>query len=238
MSETDALVPGWTRFKQGKTQKYRSPDGTVYGYWAYSKVYRHYRNTGETLDVPPGPRYGGQQRNTSSQPHSEDISWLDNEPETGFKIEMPEPKPTPSGKTAKGLFTAKQLSEGFGTGLIILTSIAAAATRVPEIQMRENEVKAISIPLGNITERSKYNATIGKLLVDNSDYAIMGYALYQYIDRVSTAINERKQANGPIRNDSQVASGGQSGISNGNGYGPAPLPYSPKGLRGIVNPNG
>lgn len=238
-TEAGAKVPGWTRLKVGRASKYRAPDGQVVGSWAYSSVLKHWQRTGEALKSPLTQKAGiqGSISTQNYQDNSDDINGLDfssPQPPEPRIVEIPEAKPTPASKTAKGLFTARQLSEGYATALILVTSIVAVALSLPEAQMRENEVKAISIPLANLTERSRYNRMVGSIIVEKSDYLVLGYALYQYVDRVTTALRERNGNAGPVGNAPQAQGTGPNGATGVNGTGGVPLPYASKGLRGIV----
>lgn len=253
--ESDARVPGWTLLKApGKGVRYRAPDGSEVGYYAYKSALTHYEKTGVAPQSPLGTRWMQYQKDGASifsQGSHERTSMRKeiNIPDTDetLVLDLPEPKSTPSSRTKSGLFSAKELSDGAITLLVILTSLIAVSTQLPEAQMSEIELKAIAVPLGNIVERSKYNRAVGSLIVGKSDYLTLGYALYVYIDRVSSAARERKQhaTHQPIGNAGQAQgnygayTGTAAGVSNGN-IGPLngiALRAAPSGLRGYT-PNG
>ena len=244
--ESDARVPGWTLLKApGKGVRYRAPDGSEVGYYAYKSALTHYEKTGVAPQSPLGTRWMQYQKEGASifSTDSHDKSsmrkefTLPNTDET-LVLDMPDPKPTPSSKTKSGLFNSKELSDGIITLLVILTSVLAVATQLPEAQMSEVELKAIAVPLGNIIERSKYNKAVGSLIVGKSDYLTLGYALYIYVDRVSSAARVRKQnaVNQPVGNASQAQGYGAYNGAGGN-LGPlngVSLRTSPSGLRGYT----
>lgn len=247
--ESDARVPGWTLLKApGKGVRYRAPDGSEVGYYAYKSALTHYEKTGVAPQSPLGTRWMQYQKEGASifSTDSHDKSSMRKEipipnSDDTLVLDLPDPKPTPSSRTKSGLFTAKELGDGSMTLLIILTSIIAMATQLPEAQMTEVELKAIAIPLGNIMERSKYNKEIGAIIVGKNDYLTLGYSLYVYIDRVGTAARVRKSnaTYQPAGNAGQNQ--GYAGVTGGNGnFGVAsgvPLRVTPSGLRGYT-PNG
>lgn len=242
----NTILPGWETIQQkGKSTKYRAPDGNIVSYYGFRSAATHYKNTGIVPQSPLGTRWKSyqEQHNASFSGGKRDRSIIDADPhvsgeegsDDAFVLDLPEPRPTPGKRTSSGLFTSRELSDGFATILIILTSLMAAASRVPEAQMTETEVKAISIPLANIVERSKYNKMIGMAVVGKSDYLTLGYALFTYINRVSDAQRER-------RNNAQPSGTSQQNTGNGNGAVGGfnagnigvPLRVAPSGLRGYT----
>lgn len=223
--QSDARVPGWkiVRSDGSSTVRYLSPNGTEVGAWAYNTVYKHWQKTGTVPQDPIGDRYKFFQKRTPSSPinnHtiSGDIG-VNDDPDTESVIPIPIPEPKNTSSTRKsGLFSSRDLSSGFASLLVIMTAIVAQATQIPEAQMTEVEVKAISIPLGNIVERSKYNKTIGNVIVDKYDWVQLGYALYTYIDRVGTAYGEKARANKKPTGNTGGVTGPQD--NNSNGYNP------------------
>lgn len=239
--ESPARVPGWTLIRSGKSNKYRAPNGDLVGDYSYRRIYNEYKRTGVA------PQSSGRNSSASFSPHESSTTdikgtideaprldvWQPDEP---VKLDMPTPKPTPATKTAAGKYSAKDLSVGLQTALVIVTSIVAVATQLPEAQMNEQEVKAIAIPLANILERSRYNQTVGRLVIGKSDYALLGYALYQYVDRVTVAAREKKygpKSQPPGANQPYPAAGSGNGAVPAQGAG-VPLHYAPTGLRGFT----
>lgn len=240
--ESPARVPGWTLIRSGKSNKYRAPNGDIVGDYSYRRIYNEYKRTGVA------PQSSGRNSSAPFSSHESStntISGTINEPprldvwqpDEPVRLDMPAPKPTPATKTAAGKYSAKDLSIGLQTALVIITSIVAVALQVPEAQMNEQEVKAIGIPLANIIEHSRYNQTVGRLVIGKSDYALLGYALYQYVDRVTIALREKKY--GP---QSKPAGANQPPQQPGAGNGATPsapgvpLHYAPTGLRGFTPP--
>lgn len=238
VSESPARIPGWTRLKQDTGSSfYRAPDGSTVGQWVYAKAFDSYRKTGVAPQTPPGEKWR-QMRRPSSRPSPKKEEQFEelvttipvgDDGET-IALEMPEVKQS-AHKTKSGLFSAKDISQGLSVVLVIVTALIAIATQLPDAQMTEAEVRAVSIPLGNIIERSRYNRTIGAMIVDKSDYLTLGYALYVYIDRVASAARERR-ANGP----SQYTGPATGNAGSGNGAIPAgvPLRPAPQGLRNVT----
>lgn len=246
--ESDARVPGWKiiRFPDRGTIRYRSPNGEEVGAWAYNSVLKHYQKTGVASPSPLGTRWKAFQKDGTVSPaisHDNSGSSISFDvPNTDEQISIDIPEASPRSTKRSGLFSSRELSLGYSNVFIILTSIIAMALQLPEAQMNEVEIKAISIPLGNITERSKYNRTVGKMLVNNVDYMQLGYALYLYFDRVSKAMRERSANNRSIKDAGQTKQpiSGQPG-TNGHGTGSQSagvfLRPTPTGHRGITGIN-
>lgn len=248
VTESPARIPGWTLMRNPDTKsvRYRAPDGSEVGAWAYNTTYKHYQKTGEALHSPLGTRWqhysnsgGFSSRNQPNKDESPSKIHVPVTEDDELVLELPEPKLTPASKSRSGLFTARELSDGFSAVFVILTSIMAMALALPEAQMTPTELKAISIPLGNIIERSKYNKSIGSVIVGKTDWFTLGYALFMYTERVSTSARERKaqknaQPAGLTQQNAQP--GPAAGGSNGsyNGYAGVPLHPSPAGLRGFT----
>lgn len=254
-TETDARVPGWKLVREpGRSHKYLSPDGQLIGDWAYRRVYQHYQRTGEASQSPiratgRADRQPPKQTGTYvPYSHPESIPGLildapqpqqqsrhEVPPQQFDNIELPEPKLTPSGRTAQNKFSAKEISLGVQTLFILVTSILAIASHISDVQMTELEVKAIAIPLANIIERSKFNQTIGTLVVGKSDYIMLGYALYSYMDRTTTALREKRHG---FQEPAGTNTAFEGAAVRGNGYTGTPgaaIKYSPSGLRGITH---
>jgi len=243
VTESPARVPGWTLIRGlQKGVRYRAPDGTEVGAWAYNTAKKQYDKTGMPPQSPIGTGWQRFQKTGSVSSHKspvyeELVASIPIGDDDEISLALPEVKPTANSRTKSGLFNAKELSTGLNAVLVIATSLIAVALSLPEAQMTETEVRAISIPLANIIERSKYNKTIGALIVDKSDYLTIGYTLYIYIDRVANAAKEKRlgQSAGNISQATQPAGGGVG--LNGNGGGSAvgvPLRPTPQGLRGIT----
>lgn len=240
--ESPARLPGWTllRYPDRKGVRYRAPDGNEVGAWAYNTALSSYKKTGDPPQSPVGTSWKRFQNDAGvssrkSSVNDEMMSFID-VPGTdeSISLDLPKVSTTPASRTKSGLFTAKEMSEGIQTLLVILTSLMAVATSLPEAQMTENEVRAISIPLANIFERSKYNKVIGNMIVGKSDYLTLGYALYVYANRVAVAARERRDANQPIGPIGKVETAPVPGTGlNGNGTG-VPLRSAPSGLRGYT----
>ena len=242
--ESPARLPGWTllRYPDRKGVRYRAPDGNEVGAWAYNTALSSYRKTGDPPQSPVGTSWKKFQNNAGvssrKSPVNDEMTSFIDVPGTdeAISLDLPQTRPTPASRTKTGLFTAKEMSEGIQTLLVILTSLMAVATSIPEAQMTETEVKAISIPLANILERSKYNKVIGNMIVGKSDYLTLGYALYVYASRVAGAARERRDANqsiGPLGKVETAPVPGTAAGLNGNGAG-VPLRSAPTGLRGYT----
>lgn len=245
--EGSARVPGWTLLKApGKGVRYRAPDGSEVGYYAYKSALTHYQKTGVAPQSPLGTRwmqyqkegasiFSGKNHDITAVPEMRKEIHLPGSDDT-LVLDVPEPKLTSTSKSKSGLFSSRELSEGFQAILIIATSILAAVSQLPEAQMTDMELKAICVPLGNIIERSKFNKVVGNAVVGKNDYFTLGYALYVYVDRVSSASRERKYANNQsFGNAGQTQGYGPVGGSNGNG--PVigvPLRVTPSGLRNFT----
>lgn len=234
-TESPARVPGWTLIRTGRSNQYRSPNGKIVGDYTYRRVYKKWKSDG-TVDQqfvdPAAQNVSAMHDSSTTGANTYNVepptleSW---EPDEAVRVELPQARSMPSPRTGKD-YAAKDLASGVGTVLIIFTSIVATLTQIPEVQMRENEVKAISVPIGNIIARSRFNRIIGGIVSDNADWIMAGYAFYSYMDRVTSAINARRQANGPAGPNSQNT---QSGANGAAPIG-VPLHYTPTGLRGIV----
>jgi len=240
VSESPARIPGWTRLKQDSGSSfYRAPDGSEVGQFVYKQAFEHYRKTGVSLQTPPGEKWRQMRRTSSGKTPAKQETFEDlvtnipiGDEGESIALEMPESKPS-THKPRSGLFSAKDIGQGLSVVLVIITALLAIVTKLPEAQMTEGEVRAISIPLANIIERSRYNRTIGAMIVDKSDYLTLGYALYVYIDRVASAARERR-ANGPPQYASPTA-GPTDGASNGAIPSGLPLRTTPAGLRNVGN---
>lgn len=244
LMESAARLPGWTLIRNPDTKsvRYRTPKGIEVGQWAYKSAFKHYQKTGIAPDEPLGERWKKYQKNdgpyssnkSGSSILSAELPVADSD-ET-LTIELPEPKPAPASRTKSGLFTSRELSDGFATILVILTSMIAMSLTLPAAQMTDAEVKAIAIPLANIVERSKYNKTIGTMVVGKSDYLTLGYALFTYINRVTDAAREMRDAK--RSGNAQQAQGYSPAGTNGHGTGAAgptvALRTAPSGLRGFT----
>jgi len=241
VTESPARLPGWTLIRGlQKGVRYRAPDGTEVGAWAYKTSLKQYEKTGVAPHSPAGTgwqRFQKERASSSRQsPVYEDlVAEIPVAGDESVLIELPETKPTSTGRTKAGLFNAKELSTGLQTVLILVTTLLAVALSLPEAQMTETEVKALSIPLGNIIERSKYNKTIGALIVDKSDYLTIGYVLYIYFDRVTTAAKEKKlgKPTGATPAPQQQPTPAGVGLNGATAPGVS-LRVSPTGLRGIT----
>ena len=241
MPEKPARLQGWTRIQEpGKGSIYRAPDGSVVGQWVYAKAFDHYRKTGVVLQTPPGDKWR-QTRRTSShtapekQEHFEELVAEIPIGDDGESIYLDVPEKEPSAKKPRaGLFSAKEMTQGIAILLTMVTTILAMATTIPEAQMTEQEVRAISIPLASIIERSKYNRVIGMFVVDKSDWMTLGYVMYLYLNRVATAARERRT--NAISQTTGVAPAtpvaGSNGTTRGTGV---PLRPASAGLRNITS---
>lgn len=238
VSETAARIPGWTLIREeGKGNLYRAPDGNVVGAWVYTKAFDYYRKTGVALQTPPGNKWKKTQRISSrkSPENEEQFEELVTEIPVGndgdsISLELPETKPS-THKPRAGLFSAKELSQGMAILLAIVTTTIAVVTRLPEAQMTEAEIRAVSIPMANIIERSRYNRVIGNIIVDKSDYVALGYALYVYINRVASSARDRRENAGPTQTTGTAPVAANNGF-NGAGIG-VPLRPTPSGLRNV-----
>lgn len=239
MPETAARIPGWTLISEkGKGNLYRAPDGNVVGAWVYTKAFDHYRKTGVALQTPPGSKWRNTQR-TSSRKSSDTVEQFEDmvteipvgDDGESISLELPEPKQS-AHKPRAGLFSSKELQQGFAVVLVIATTLVAVVTRLPDAQMNEAEVRAISVPLSNIVERSKYNRVIGNIIVDKSDYVALGYALYVYVNRVAESSRLRRETNyaGPAQAPATNAANGYGAGTGGIGV---PLRTTPAGLRNV-----
>jgi hypothetical protein len=159
-------------------------------------------------------------------------------------IDLPTAKPRTGSKPQGGRASARELSDSFQTTLLIATSLVALLLKFPDLGMTESESKGIAIPLANILEKSRLNERFGRMIANSGDYQLLGYALYLYLDRVTTAINVRRQNFAAAQQPSQPidttsATGSSSGLqpAAGNGYQStgANLPYAPTGT-GRVTP--
>lgn len=238
ITESAARLPGWTLIRGAqKGNRYRAPDGTEVGQWAYATALKQYQKTGLAPQSPVGENWkrfqkGAGSSTRNSPVYEELVTEIPIGDDGSISLELPDIKSTPSRRTKSGLFSARELSQGASTILVIVTSLLAVASKMPEAQMTEQEVRAICIPLGNIIERSRFNKVVGAAIVDKSDYLTMGYALYVYIERVSTTSKERRlntnaQSTGYAQQP-QPSSGlnGYSGASSG-----IQLPVTPAGIR-------
>jgi hypothetical protein len=244
MPEKPARLQGWTRIiEPGKGSIYRAPDGSVVGQWVYAKAFDHYRHTGVVLQTPPGDKWRQVRRPSSSkstekQEHFEELVAEIPVGDDGDSIYLDLPEKEPSKKAPRaGLFSAKEMTQGIGVLLTIATTLIAMATSLPEAQMTEQEVRAISIPLASIIERSKYNRVVGMFVVDKSDWMTLGYVLYLYIDRVATAARLRRESGTQqsVRPAAQApAAAGNNGAGTIIGTG-LPLRPAQAGLRNITS---
>lgn len=238
MVESAARLPGWTLLKNPVTKsvRYVAPDGSNIGAYGYKTAFKYYEKTGVVPQSPLGTRHLFSKDKSNESRLQVEVP-VSNSDDT-LVLELPETKPTSSSRTKSGLFNAREISDGLATILVIVTSMIAVSTSLPEAQMTEQEVKAISIPLANIIERSKMNKTIGSLVVDKSDFLTLGYALFVYVDRVTSAAKEKRYANNqPFRNTQQAeAARPTAGVAGLNGHGPVPVPLrpTPTGLRGYT----
>lgn len=161
-----------------------------------------------------------------------------NEEEPYSVPSFPEPK-SKATRASAGKATSKELALAFETNLLILTSVVALFTGLPEVGMSEAEAKSISIPAANIFESSDLNKQIGKTIANSGDYSLLGYALYLYLFRVVTTHRSRQGVR-PEPSNNQTSN---QGPGTGNGTGTSgtqgvPLPYRPGGLRGFTTPTG
>lgn len=245
-TESPARLPGWTLLRNPDTKsvRYRSPTGVEVGQWAYKSAFKHYEKTGQVPNEPLGERWKKYQKDGGSsyqdKPASNILSSEFAVPNTDETVvlELPDPRPTPNSRSKAGLFTAREFADAFSTLFVILTSLIAVASQLPEAQMTDMEVKAISIPLANIIERSKYNKMVGSLVVGKSDWMTLGYALYIYFDRVSNSAKERRNAVRQSVGTSGTSPGygpvGHTGSGNGTIPAGVALRTTPTGLRGIT----
>lgn len=245
--ESPAKMPGWTLLRNPDTKsvKYRSPDGYEVGPWAYKTSVKQYERTGIVPTSPVGTRWQAYQKNGNVSSRDSSANSITDAhidipiDDDNIQLSIPvEPKNTPASRKS-GLFTSRELSDGFQTVFVIVTSMIAMASQVPEAQMNDMELKAISIPLGNIIERSKYNRTVGNMIVGKSDYLTLGYASFLYLHRTGEAIGERRKHGKSTSNTSQAAwQQGNNGNGNSAGNGPVvPLRVAPSGLRGYTGAN-
>lgn len=230
-TESPARVPGWVLIKDGTSNHYRAPDGSIVGDYSYRKIYNEWKRTGV---VPTSGK-----KNTGNVILSNSLEDTSTPPLQNpvvdtplVDIELPTPKSTPASKTPPGRYNAKELATGYATILVVVTSVLAVSKDIPEAQMTDIEIKSISIPLGNLTESSKYNKSVGNLIVGKTDWITLGYALYQYSDRVAKAVR-RKNAQ-PTGADRANQGTGDGQVNRANGTFGAPLPYTPKGVRGFT----
>jgi hypothetical protein len=157
------------------------------------------------------------------------------EPVSEGPLDIPEARPRP-GKAQQGKATAKELSESFITTLLIATSLVALITQFPELAMQEVEAKSIAIPLANILERSTINERFGKLIASSGDYQMLGYGLFLYLERVSGAVQARRQQNAQQPRPPQQAPAAQQPEPGGTGV-DANAPIGQSGLNntGLVS---
>lgn len=244
ITEGPAKVPGWYIIKEGQSVKYKSPDGEIVGPVRYRRVYNHWKATGEIIGLPPSgnPK---QQVSFSSFNSSKTQDYVPDYTSTTFQpqeaqpeepsilsqIELPVASPTPARKTPSGNFAAKELSIGLQTVLVIGTSIIAMMTKLPEAQMQKNEVQAISVPAANLIERSKYNKVIGSMIVGQSDWLMLGYSTFAYVNRVGDAIREKRQHNELLKSTGHTQPITGSGTTAGNGHqANIGVPYARQGI--------
>lgn len=235
-------LPGWVAVREpgSTTRKYMSPSGDIVGSWAFSSAKKHWERTGVVPQEPLGTSWKKHQKSnatSSSTKHPNKDEEVFELPIPGtdevIPIELPEPRNTTASHRRSGLFTSKELSTGFQSIFVIATSIVAMATSVPGAQMTDLEVKSVSIPLGNIVERSNYNKVIGQLVVDKSDWLQLGYALYMYTYRVSSEIRETKSVYQPTGNAQQNKQSDSAAGINGTRPSVFLRPTS-EGIRNII----
>jgi hypothetical protein len=239
--------PGWFRIKSDSGAiRFRSPGGVEISGRRYYELDSKFRGSiiPESLILPPPkkPPIFYPQASTGSRQQSNQTArnqFIENEKPP----ELPEAKPRPSsGKVAPGKATAKELADSFITTLLIATSLVALATRFDDLAMTETEAKNISIPLANILERSDVNTRFGRLIASSGDYQLLGYGIYLYLDRVTKAVNQRREQNAHTRTTASPnptptggagAPIGSPGPVSVNGVG-ANLPYSRTGSGGVT----
>jgi hypothetical protein len=251
VSETEAEdYPGWVRIDikspNGSNRKYRSPGGIEITANRFTVLRNKYKGqkfipeedvlvpkkappvffTRPSTKQPPRQPSPPQPRTTPKP--SEQL--LDNGP-----LDIPEARPRP-GKAQQGKATAKELSESFITTLLIATSLVALITQFPELAMQEVEAKSIAIPLANILERSTINERFGKLIASSGDYQMLGYGLFLYLERMSGAVQARRQQNAQQPRPPQQAPAAQQPEPGGTGV-DANAPIGQSGLNntGLVS---
>jgi hypothetical protein len=255
---TDARIPGWKMITyENKSRRYISPWDLSVGDSTYRKFYKRYVDSGimpKREELPSTARVFGSEdtepkqaqenipsfsyvSSTSGQPAIDNNSMA--EPEELLPFDVPEAKPKTGRSTAKAA-NSKELSTALQFLILISTSVVAMAVSIPDITATETEAKAIAIPLANLLEPTDFNRKFGRYIVGTNDYGLLGYALYAYLYRVSSAIKEKRNAvprpgqvaqpNSSTANSSSGKPISGAGISNGA----APLKFSSDGIRGFT----
>lgn len=256
---TDARIPGWKMVTyENKSRRYISPwDNLSVGDSTYRKFYKHYAESGimpKKEELPATARVFGSDDtepkqakenipsssyvpSTSGQPAINDSSMA--EPEELLPFDMPEAKSKPGRSSVKSA-NSKELSTALQFLMLISTSVIAMAVSIPDITVTETEAKAIAIPLANILEPTDFNKKFGRYIVGTNDYGLLGYALYAYLYRVSSAVREKRnavsrpgQATQPATSTGNSSSGTVPTTGAGTN-GAAPLRFSSEGIRGFT----
>ena len=128
-------------------------------------------------------------------------------------MDLPEPAPDkPAKETVKaGLATPEEIAKTAQIALMIGTILAAIFTKLPELQMSEDEARGFAVPLGNILEKTPLNRQYGAYVRDGGDYLLLGYATYSYLYRVSSSLQARAQQQEGNRGQRGSAPGQHSG---------------------------
>jgi hypothetical protein len=264
--------PGWVRVDiknpNGTTnRKYRSPGGIEVSNNRWSVLKHKFRGQKfipeeMIVDKKPAPVFFTRPSTYSptkgpsepyTRPKQATNTRVHQEPVTEGPLDIPEAKPRP-GKAQQGKATSKELSDSFITTLLIATSLVALVLQFPDLAMQEVEAKSIAIPLANILERTTINERFGKLIASSGDYQMLGYGLFLYLERVTGAVQSRRQQRAQQPRSAQQAPAaaapepviggvdgnapiGQAGLSSNIGAGlvGANLPYSAKST-GRVTP--
>jgi hypothetical protein len=244
--------PGWVKITSGNSRRYRSPGGldiSAARFMLLAQRFRGQKYIPES-DIPAKPStkpstfFSGKTGASGSKSTHPDGTTAKSEISDDKPIDLPEARPRVGSKPQGGRASARELSDSFQTTLLIATSLVALLLKFPDLAMNEAESKGIAIPLANILEKSRLNERFGRMIANSGDYQLLGYALYLYLDRVTTALNVRRQNFAAAQHSSQpidIASTGQpsGGLqpAAGNGFQStgANLPYSPAGT-GRVTP--
>lgn len=142
-------------------------------------------SAGGLSDQPSSP--------SGTAPHSPHAA-PEPEPLAPSALELPDPQPRASGgRGTPGQASAAELALAATIGLVIISSLLAALTHAPELQMSEPEAQAIAVPLANLVQPTEFNRKFGRHLAGSSDYTLLGYALYAYGYRVVTQVAARQQ---------------------------------------------
>jgi len=207
---------GWERIEEGGKTFYKDMST---GDKLSERLYAMRVNSGKI------PKPNGYAEPRNKEPAGTDELYMGTEPSS--LPNFPEPK-SKSTRASAGKATSKELALAFETNFLILTSIVALFTGLPEVGMSAEEAKSIAIPAANIFESSDLNKQIGKTIANSGDYSLLGYALYLYLFRVVTT--HRSKLN--VQSQRPAAQAPEQGPAT-NGAGAA-LPFKPAGLRNFT----